>query len=267
VRQTVDSIGPRLEQMLGSLQETTTNLHEMSDAIRPAVESTVGNVDDLSRRLNANSPQIEKIIHHFEGISREAEGYLLDNRENVRLTASSVREFANSLNPILARDLPKLEKMLDGLEMSRARGDRVLYQIDQIAGQVSSMMARSRAEIERSVTNVRDATDWANRLVQKIYSNPIVLTPFYKPSHEDLRVQAVFDTAQIFAKGAEDLHDTVKTLEIMAASAQAPQQQQEILQLQQRANMLTRQLSETSTSLAEALKRPSAGGRERAIRK
>ncbi len=35
VRQTVDSIGPRLRQMLGSLQETTTNLREMSDSIRP----------------------------------------------------------------------------------------------------------------------------------------------------------------------------------------------------------------------------------------
>ena len=50
VRQTVDSVGPRVQQMLGSLQETTTNLREMSDSIRPAVESTVGHVEDLTRR-------------------------------------------------------------------------------------------------------------------------------------------------------------------------------------------------------------------------
>ncbi len=62
VRQTVDSIGPRLRQMLGSLQETTTNLRDMSDSIRPAVESTVGHVEDLTKRLSANSPRIEKII-------------------------------------------------------------------------------------------------------------------------------------------------------------------------------------------------------------
>ena len=74
----------------------------------------------------------------------------------------------------MARDLPKIEKLLDGLEGSRARADRVLYQADQIAGQVSSMLARNRAEIERSVTNVRDATDWANKLVQKIFTNPFV---------------------------------------------------------------------------------------------
>ena len=108
--------------------------------------------------------------------------------------------------------------MLDGVEVTRARADRVLYQADQIAvpGRRTSWLS-SRAEVERSVTNIRDATDWANRTVQKIYANPIVVTPFYKPSHEDQRVQAVFDTALVFTKGAQELHDTIKTIEIMAA--------------------------------------------------
>ena len=86
---------------------------------------------------------------------------------------ASVREFSGTINPILARDVPRLEHMLDGLEGSRARADRVLYQADQITGQVSSLMAHNRAEIERSVTNVRDATDWANKLVRKIFTNPV----------------------------------------------------------------------------------------------
>ena len=125
------------------------------------------------------------------------------------------------------------------------------------------MLARSRAEIERSVTNIRDATDWANKLVQKIFANPFVLSPFYKPKHEDLRVQAVYDTALVFTKGAQELHDAVKTLEAMSARPATPQQQQEILQLQQNVRMLTDQLNETSTRLAEALKRPAGNGRER----
>ena len=112
--------------------------------------------------------------------------------------------------------------------------DQVLYQADLIAGQGVSILARSRAEIERSVTNVRDATDWGNKLVQKIYTNPFVLSPFYKPSKEDLRVEAAFDMAQVFAKGAQELNDTVKTIEIMQAQVKTPDQQQQLLQLQQR---------------------------------
>ncbi len=266
VRNTIDSVGPRVQQILGSLQETTTNLRELSDSIRPAVESTVSHVEDVSQRLAANSPRLEKIIVHVEGVTREAEGYLVDNRENVRQTAAAVRDFSASISPIVARDLPKIEKLLDGLETSRARADRVLYQTDQIAGQVSDILARSRAEIERSVTNIRDATDWANKLVQKLYTNPFVLGPFYKPSHEDLRVQAVYDTALVFTKGAQELRDAIKTLETLSARPANPQQQEEMLQLQNNVRMVTSQLNDLSTRLAESLKRPTSGGRDRTVR-
>jgi phospholipid/cholesterol/gamma-HCH transport system substrate-binding protein len=266
VRQTVDSVGPRLQQMLGSLQETTSNLRDMSDSIRPAVESTLGQVEELTRLVKTNSPRLEKIVAQTEGVTSELHGYLVDNRENVRLTMASVREFSGTINPILARDVPRLEGMLDGLEGSRARADRVLYQADQIAGQVSSLMASNRAEIDRSITNVKDATDWANKLIQKIFTNPFVLSPFYKPSHEDLRVQTVFDTALVFTKGAQELHDSVRTLEAMAARPATQQQQEEVVKLEQRVRQLTGQLSETSQRLAEALKRPVSSGKERVIR-
>ena len=154
-----------------------------------------------------------------------------------------LRDFSGSINPIVAQGPPKVEKLLDGVETSRARADRVLYQADQIAGQVSNMLARSRAEIERSVTNVRDATDWANKLVQKIYTNPFVLSPFYKPNHEDLRVQAVYDTALVFTKGAQELHDAVKTLEAMAATAgDAAAAAGDCCSFSRRSRMLTEQL-------------------------
>ena len=266
IRETVDSVGPRLRQMLGSLQETTTNLREMSDSIRPAVESTVGHVQDLSRKLNDNSPRIENIIKNAEGLTAEAQGYLTDNRDNLKQTMASGRDMLASVNDIIVKDRGKVEQMLDGLEVSRTRADRVLYQADQIAAQLLNVLARSRSEVERSVTNVRDATDWANKLVQKIYTNPFVLSPFYRPNREDLRVQAVYDTALVFTKGAQELSDTLKTIDAMAVRPATQEQQRELFQLQQKANMLTNQLGETSTRLAEALKRPAGNGREQRLR-
>lgn len=116
------------------------------------------------------------------------------------------------------------------------------------------------------MTNIRDATDWANRTVQKIYANPIVVTPFYKPSHEDQRVQAVFDMTVMFSKGAQELHDTLKTLEVMAARPASPQQQQDLLRLQQKMRVLTDQMNETATRLAEGMSRSGTGGREQRFR-
>jgi phospholipid/cholesterol/gamma-HCH transport system substrate-binding protein len=261
IRQTVDSIGPRLRQALGSLHETASNLRDMSETIRPTVESTAGNVEEFTRRINSNTPRFESFLTRAEELTGQAQAYLADNRENVRQSLTSVRNLTTNLNDVVVTDRAKVEKLLDGVELSRARADRLLYQTDQIAGQVGTLLTRSGAEIERSVTNVRDATDWANKLVQKIYTNPFVLSPFYKPSHEDLRVQSVYDTALAFTKGAQELRDSVKTLEAMAARPATHEQQQEMLQLQQSVRMLTEQLSETSTRLAEGLKRPASGGR------
>jgi phospholipid/cholesterol/gamma-HCH transport system substrate-binding protein len=263
VRQTVDAITPRVRQMLATFQETSGNLKDMSDAIRPAVESTMGHVEDLSRRISASAPKIEATIARLEAITRQADGILGENRDNVRLSLSSVRDLTASLNDVVAKDRGKVEILLDGVEMTRKRADRVLYQADQIASQGVQIIARSRAEVERSVTNVRDATDWGNKLVQKIYTNPFVLSPFYKPNSDDLRVQAVYDTAQVFARGAQELNDAVKTIESVQAQVKTPQQQQEISQLQQRAIALSERLDQTSALLAEGLKRSGDSSKRR----
>ena len=81
------------------------------------------------------------------------------------------------------------------------------------------MVSTNRTDVERTVTNVRDATDWADKLVQKLYANPFVLSPFYKPTPEDTRVQVVYDAAQVFTKGAQELNDSIKRLDAHASPA------------------------------------------------
>ncbi len=260
-RQTVDSVAPRLRQSLASVQEVTATLREMSEGIRPAVESTVGQVEDITRRLSVNAPKLEATLGQLNGLTEQVHGILAENRENVRQSVSSARDLTASLNDVVVKDRVKVEKLLDGVDSMRARSERVLYQADQISGQVGSILARSRAEIERSVTNVRDATDYGNKLVQKIYTNPFVLSPFYKPSHEDLRVQAVYDAALVFTHGAQELRDSVKTMETMMARPSNAVQQQEIQQLHKSVLALANQLNQSSQLLAETLK-PQAG-RER----
>jgi phospholipid/cholesterol/gamma-HCH transport system substrate-binding protein len=264
IRQVVDSAVPRVKQSLASLEETSANIKEMSDTIRPAVESTIGEIEDLAKRIRANTPRIESTLARADEMTGQLQGIVAENRENVRQTMASIRDLTASLTDIVGKDRLKVERLLDGLDVMRARSERVLYQAEKIAGQLSDILVRSRAEIERSVTNVRDATDWANRLVQKLFANPFVLSPLYKPNHEDLRISAAFDTAVAFSKGAQELHDAAKTLEALASRPANPQQQQEIQQLQQRIAILNNQLAETSQRLAEAIRQ--TNGRERARR-
>jgi len=254
IRTTVDSISPRIKEALASLQKTTSNLQEMSMAVRPAVESTVQHAEELARRIAANSPKIEAAVDHVEKITGHAERILGENRQPVQQTIASARDFAATLNDVVARDRGKIERLLDGLDETRTRVDRVLYQSDQIANQVSLILARGGTEIERSISNVRDATDWANKLVQKIYSNPFVLSPLYRPKHEDIRVQVAYDTALAFTKGAQELRDTLKTMDALMNRPMSPQQQQDLAELRQNVDRLAGQLNQISGRLADSLK-------------
>jgi phospholipid/cholesterol/gamma-HCH transport system substrate-binding protein len=265
IRQTVDSAAPRVRQFLASIEETSANMREMSESVRPAVESTIGQVEDLAKRLRANTPRLESTLVRVDEMTGHLHGIVAENRENVRQTMASVRDLTSTMSDVVAKDRVKVDRLLDGLDAMRARSERVLYQADQIAAQVAGILVRGRTEIERSVTNVRDATDWGNKLVQKIYANPFVLSPFYKPNREDLRIEGAYDTALVFSKGAQELRDATKTLETLATRTTTdPQAQQEIQQLHQRVIVLTQQLNETSQRLAESLKQ--ANGRERRLR-
>ena len=174
--------------------------------------------------------------------------------ESLRGTLASVRDLTASANDMIMKDRVKVEKLLDGADVTRARLDRVLYQADQIAEQASQMIARNKTDIQRTVSNVRDATDWADKLVQKIFANPFVLSPLYKPTAEDARAQSVYDTALVFSKGAQELNDTLKTLDTLLARAATPEQQQEVLQVKQNLRLIYDQLNQTSQLLAESLK-------------
>ncbi len=239
-------------------------MRELSEAVRPAVESTIGQVEDLTKRLRANTPRLESTLVRVDEMTGHLQGIVVENRDSVRQTMAAVRDLTATLSDVASKDRVKVERLLDGLDVLRARSERVLYQADQIAAQVAGILVRGRTEIERSVTNVRDATDWGNKLVQKLYANPFVLSPFYKPSREDLRIEGAYDTALVFSKGAQELRDATKTLETLATRTTDPQAQQEIQQLHQRVIVLTQQLNETSQRLAESLKQ--SNGRERRLR-
>lgn len=258
IRATVDAASPRVRQIVATLQETVGGLRESSETIRPAVEATASHVEDLTKRIAASGPKIEATLARLESLTTQTDGIIAENRANLQATLATLHDLTATAQDVSLKNRAKVEHLLDGIEITRARADRVLYQADVLAGQGVQMMTKNRANIERTLSNVKDATDWADKLVQKIYANPFVLSPFYKPTPEDTRVSTVYDTAQVFTKGAQELNDMVKTLEAMKAKAQTPAQQQEVAQLQQSILVMTEKLGQTSQLLAEALKRPAA---------
>ena len=263
VRATVDGASPKIRQILAALQDTAAGVRESADSMRPAIESTAAQIESLAKKINESTPKIESTLAKLESITANGDKLIAENRENIHVTLASVKDLLATVQDITTKNRPRAEQLLINLDGTRARADRVLYQVDIISGQGVQILTKNRADIERTLSNVRDATDWADKLVQKIFANPFVLSPLYKPTPEDTRVQTVYDTAQVFTKGAQELNDLIKTLEAMKARAKTEDQQQEVVQLEQKILLVSERLNQTSQLLAEGLKKPVAIGRNR----
>ncbi len=247
VRQTVDNAGPRLRQIMNILQATAADFRETSEAIRPPILAT-------ARKLEEAIPRIEASMRRMDSLLANADGMVGENRKNIRETLASLRDLSATAQDIAATDRKKVETLLDGLNGTRARADRMLYQGDQLLGQGSALMAKNRGDLERTIANVRDATDAGHKLVQKLYGNPFYLSPFYKPTPEDLRTQGVHDMAQSFMMGAKELSDAVKTLNAMQGRTMTDVERQSYNQLLTRAAVVTQKLDQTSQLLADGLR-------------
>ena len=247
VRQTVDAVGPRCRQILGALQETASGIRETADVVRPAVETTV-------RRIDEAAPRIEATLRTLDALIAEANGVVAENRTDVRATLASLRGLSATAQEIAVADRPKLEALLVGLDGTRNRADRLLYQADLLTGQGLQIVTQHRADLERTIANVRDASGWGDRLVQKLYGNPFYLSPLYKPTPEDVHAQEVYDATQTFLAGARELHDAIKTLGALRAAPMAPADRQTYDQLFQRAIGLEQQLDQVSQRLADGLR-------------
>ena len=255
MRKTVDATSPKVREIVSSFQTTATGVREASDSIRPTLEATASQLEQLTRRLNAAAPSIEATLAKVESLTAQTDSLLTENRESLKATLGSVRDLTATLQDMTVKNRPRVEQLLVNVDGTRARADRALYNADVLLTQGVQMVSTNRTDIERTVTNVRDATDWADKLVQKLYANPFVLSPFYKPTPEDTRVQVAYDAAQVFTKGAQELNDSVKRLDALQARATTPAEQQQVDQLRRAVHAATEKLAETSQLLAESLRK------------
>jgi phospholipid/cholesterol/gamma-HCH transport system substrate-binding protein len=255
VRQTVDATGPRLRQILGGLQETIANLRDTSEAVRPAVESSAGKIEELAKRLDI--AQIEGTIQKLNALTTHAEALLAENRPVFGETLASVRDLSGTIRELAIKDAPKVEAMIDGLSVTRTKLDTVLTNAGTLTGQGADLLVKNRANLDRTVSNVRDASDFGVKLVGKLYGNPFYLSPFYKPTKEDVKAQEVYDAANTFLLGAKELTDAVNSLKAMQAKPlrqMTEAEKQAYQQLYSRAWAVTGQLNQISRQLAEGLK-------------
>ena len=197
-----------------------------------SIESAVGNVDEATRRIAAASPKIEAALGQVVTLTARVDGLLAENRPNITQTIASLR------------DLPGHAE--DGRRPRPGEGRRRCSTTSTAPGTAptwpSTMSSRSPTWGSRcspgtgstssgpwptSRTRPTGAASWSRR------STPTRSSSARSTSRrpEDIRVQSVYDSAQVFTNGAMKLDDAVKTLEAMQSRPSTPQQREELDQV------------------------------------
>ena len=256
VRETVDAAGPRLRQALASIQGASAALQETVDLAKPKLVATAGHVEDMTARLD--DAKVEQMIQTLKSLTANTEALVREIRPRLVTTLANVSELTATTNDIARTERPKVTALLDGLNGTRVRADRVMANAESMTGSGAAILAKNRGEIERVMSNARDASDYGVKLVQKLVANPFYLSPFYKPTAADLRAQEIYDSANTFMNGAKELNDAVRTLQAMAgrSATMKPEEVEAYRVLFQRAYGLTQSLGQTQKVLSEGLNTP-----------
>lgn len=256
VRQTVDTVAPRLRSILDSLQQTAAGVREMAQNVRPKVEQTADHIEGLSKKIEA--AKIDETLTQANAMVAEVAAMLAENRSALNKTLGSVRDLTGTAQDILVKDRPKLEALLTGFMGTRARLDELLGKATVVAAAAEDTLVSNRPKIDRMTQNGKTMTDYGVQLVQKLYGNPFYLSPLYKPKPDDIRAQAFYDVSITFMNGARELNDTLKNLEVMRSKPMSPIEAKAYNELYQQALQLNQRLQPVAAQLAEGMK---AGGR------
>jgi phospholipid/cholesterol/gamma-HCH transport system substrate-binding protein len=256
VRKTVDETGPRLKGILAQLQDAASGLRETSDTVRPAIESAVGRVEHVAQTID--EAKLDQTIRRVDALLADVGAVVSESRPMLGQTLTNVRDLTGRTNQMVAAEGPKVSALLTGLGTTRTKVDTLVGQATVLSSQGIDLLATNRASLDRTMTNVKDTTDYGLKLVQKLYANPFYLSPFYKPTAEDIRAQEFYDLANQSMTAARELNDAVSRLQAVRTGKNLQQMTPDELKnynlLFDRAYRLQAQLEQASRQLSEGLR-------------
>ena len=175
----------------------------------------------------------------------------------MQATLNNVKNLSASLQDTTLRSRPKVEALLDNLNNSSIpRVNRVLANTESLTGQGADLLSHTKANLERTSANVRDATDGANQLVAKLKANPLLLSPLYKPRPEDIHAQQLYEASTTVMASMKELNDAMTKMNALRSRYNDLSQEEKVLyaKLYNQAATLTGQMQQVTIQLSEGIR-------------
>lgn len=199
--------------ILTDVQSVTTDVREKWPSWSDRVDSVTKNADETFARGAEFAESIDQRLQQFRNALETAQGYLDENRENVRTGIENFRSITEKGNQITERINDEVVDLAKGfLEDGRAAMERGRIVVED----VSQLIREQRPAIRRSLANFRLASDQLRDTLLEVRRAPWRL--LYRPDTRELEFELLYDSARSYAGAVSDLRAATESLESVMQS-------------------------------------------------
>lgn len=216
----VQNIIKNADDAITDFKATAASARNIADDASEKWPTWSGRIDSITEKADATltkgpeiAEDIQARVDQLENVLTTTQGYLDENRENVKAALASFRsigekgdQFADRLNgEIKDAALALLEK-----------GKSTLDDAKVFVGNAAELLAEQRPTIRKTFANVRLAADQLRDTLIEVRRSPWRL--IYRPDTRELNFELLYDAARSYAGAVSDLRAASESLESLVAS-------------------------------------------------
>lgn len=184
---------------------------ERIDSITEKADATLTKGPELAEDIKSRLDQIEKVL-------ATAQGYLDENRENIKAGIADFRAIADKGKAFADRLNGELK---DSAMALLEKGKSTLDDARTFITNATEIVGEQRPNIRRTFANIRLASDQLRDTLIEVRRSPWRL--IYRPDTRELNFELLYDAARSYAGAVSDLRAASESLESLIASGPNPQ--------------------------------------------
>ena len=223
LERSLSEISQSLESIRPHVEPVATDIEATAAAARRSVEGVESDLATWRANISTALANAESASAKFPGMTDDAKIVLADAKEMIRSGRAVIDENRPRIDNIFAsadtivagvRDdwMPRGTQLIDQAREGVAH-------FESVGRTASDLATEQRPGLERTLANLRTASDQLKFLAIEVRSQPWRL--LHRPDTKELENQLLYDSARSYALAVGDLREASEAMDAIVSSAQA----------------------------------------------
>lgn len=210
----VDEASEKLNTVLDDARTVIADFRSNWPTWSERVESITKNIDETTAKGPAIADDLQKRLEEVRDLLATAQGYLDENRENVKSAIASFRNIGGEGEAFMERLNGELVDKAVGFLDS---GGDALSKVEKAVDSVQGLLDEHTPNVRRMMANFRLASDQLSATLAEVRRSPWRL--LYRPDQREMEFELLYDSARVYAAAVSDLRTAAEIVQSFPASS------------------------------------------------